>query len=83
MGGNPKSKAISLSARVFFSFCFSVEILTKFMATTSGDGDLWNTTFSGATKTNVVPERKSSKAIGGVIPPKHHGYILQHAFCHI
>ncbi len=46
------------------------------MATTSGDGNLWNTTFSGATKAKVVPERKITKVVGGVIPPKHHGYIL-------
>ncbi len=49
----------------------------------SGDGDPWNITFSGATNTKDVSKRKSSKKVSKVTPPKHQGYVLQHAFYHI
>jgi hypothetical protein len=43
VGGNPKSEAISLNVKVFFFFCFNVETLIKFMATTNMEMEIYET----------------------------------------
>jgi len=66
----------------FFFFCFNVKMV-EFIAITKVEMEIHETQhLMVRPKPRLFWKEKSSKVIGGITPPKHHDYILQHAFCH-